>query len=305
MIFRSLFIFCTLYFIISCETTTENRYLEPVFEEIQKQTFTYSDTLKLDFYDAKKDQLRKRPLVLLVHGGGFSGGKRDNSGELKFSQAMAKMGFTVASISYRLTRNGKKTGFGCDCPTEEKLQTIKKSGEDVLKALHFLRTKNEELKIDFDRIILVGSSAGAEAVVNLAYMKGSSLYNDLPYDDLEFAGIVSFAGALLELQNLTVDNAVPTMFFHGMKDRLVPYDIAPHHYCSEDDPGYLKLYGSKAMADKLKGMGVSYNLGSDPNGTHQWAGIPYTRTKSIAEFIYTAMIQGEFVQTSRTLNPTQ
>lgn len=298
---RFLLFSCTLLLLISCNPTDENRYTKPIFENVQQQTYTYADTLKLDFYDVEEDPLDKRPLLVVVHGGGFSVGQRDNPTEVKFSKTMAKMGYTVASISYRLTRKGKETGFGCDCPTQEKLETIKMSGEDVLKALHFLKEKNELFKIDFDRVILIGSSAGAEAVVNLAYMRGSDLYKDLPYGELKFAGVVSFAGALLELESLTSENAVPTMFFHGIKDRLVPYDVAAHHYCEKDAPGYLKLYGSKAMADKLKELKVSYDLGIDPNGTHQWAGIPFSRTDTIASFIHEAVIEQQFIQTNRTL----
>src|SRR5690606_12799832 len=242
MLRRFLFFTSTLLVLISCSEKDDNRYTSAIFNEVQQRTFTYADTLKLDFYDVKEDPLDKRPLLVVVHGGGFSGGKRDNPTEVNFSKTMAKMGYTVASLSYRLSRKGKATGFGCDCPTQEKIKTIKMSGEDVLDALHFIKNKNDEFKVDFDRVVLIGSSAGAEAVVNLAYMRGSDLYKDLNYGDLEFAGVLSFAGALLELDDLTAENAVPAMFFHGMKDRLVPYDVAAHHYCAEDAAGYLKLY---------------------------------------------------------------
>lgn len=301
MLLRSLFFCCTFLMLISCSQKNENRYTKAIFENVQQQTFTYADTLKLDFYDSNQDDLNKRPLLVLLHGGGFSAGKRDNPTEVKFSKTMAQMGYAVASLSYRLTRKGKETGFGCECPAAEKIQTIKMAGEDILDALHFIKDKNELFKIDFDRVILIGSSAGAEAVVNLAFMRSSDVYKDLNYDGLNFAGVVSFAGALIELDNLTSENAVPTMFFHGMKDRLVPYDAAPHHYCDKDAPGYLELYGSKAMADKLKELGVSYNLGLDPEGTHQWAGIPFSRTDSIALFINNAIIEQQPIQIERTL----
>src|SRR5690606_8778561 len=140
---------------------------EPIFEKVQQQTYTYADTLKLDFYDAKEDLLDKRPLLVVVHGGGFSVGQRDNPTEVKFSEAMAKKGYTVASVSYRLTRKGKATGLGCDCPVEDKVETIKMSGEDILKSLHCLKKRNDICKIDFNRVIVIGSSGGAEAVVNL------------------------------------------------------------------------------------------------------------------------------------------
>lgn len=305
MLLRTLLFSCILFVLISCAPKDDNRYSEVIFKQVQKQTFTYADTLKLDFYDIKNDPLDKRPLLIVVHGGGFSVGKRDNPTEVHFSRTMAKMGYTVASLSYRLTRRGKTTGFGCDCPTQEKIKTIRMSGEDILAALHFIKNKNDQFRVDFDRVVLIGSSAGAEAVVNLAYMRGSNLYRDLNYGDLEFAGVISFAGALLELDNLKAENAIPGMFFHGIKDQLVPYDVAPHHYCPEDAPGYLKLYGSKAIADKLRELDISYNLGTDPEGTHQWAGIPFSRTDTIASFINDVIIEGQFLQINRTLKATK
>lgn len=305
MLLRTLLFSCTFFVLISCAPKDDNRYSEVIFKQVQKQTFIYTDTLKLDFYDIKNDPLDKRPLLIVVHGGGFSVGKRDNSTEVNFSRTMAKMGYAVASLSYRLTRRGKATGFGCDCPTQEKIKTIRMSGEDILAALHFIKNKNDQFRVDFDRVVLIGSSAGAEAVVNLAYMRGSDLYRDLNYGDLEFAGVISFAGALLELDNLKAKNAIPGMFFHGIKDQLVPYDAAPHHYCPKDAPGYLKLYGSKAIADKLRELDISYNLGTDPEGTHQWAGIPFSRTDTIASFINDVIIEGQFLQINRTLKATK
>src|SRR5690606_7856707 len=179
-----------------------NRYTSAIFNEVQQRTFTYADTLKLDFYDVKEDPLDKRPLLVVVHGGGFSVGKRDNPTEVKFSKTMAKMGYTVASLSYRLTRKGKATGFGCDCPTQVKIETIKMSGEDVLNALHYVKNNNDQFRADFDRVVLIGCCAWAYAVINLAYIRVTDLYNDFHYSDQKFAGVVSFAGALLALDNL-------------------------------------------------------------------------------------------------------
>ena len=71
-------------------------------------TMTYADTLKTDIYfvpQMRKDQ--RSPLILLVHGGGFTSGNRDGELESAFALDMAQRGYVVASMSYDLVRKGQ------------------------------------------------------------------------------------------------------------------------------------------------------------------------------------------------------
>lgn len=179
----------------------QERYVTSIFTKISKVTYTYSDTLQLDFYASKTDTVAKKPLLILVHGGGFGSGKRDNVLERTFSEMMAQKGYAVASISYRLTRKGKS--FSCDCPTDEKMETFLTVSEDVLMAKRYLVNKAAELNVDQNKIVLVGSSAGAEAVLNTAFMQYRYDFRKLPYDDIKFAGVISFAGAVLDADYIT------------------------------------------------------------------------------------------------------
>ncbi|MEX0287596.1 MAG: alpha/beta hydrolase, partial [Flavobacteriaceae bacterium] len=76
----------------------QERYISQTLSEIHAQTLVYSDTLQLDYYSSPIDTLSSKPLLILVHGGGFAIGKRDNPLEKSFSEEMAKRGFAVASI---------------------------------------------------------------------------------------------------------------------------------------------------------------------------------------------------------------
>ncbi|WP_238857901.1 alpha/beta hydrolase [Poritiphilus flavus] len=279
----------------------QRRYLETVFTETQLLTLNYADTLKLDFYSPKKDTAIRRPLILLVHGGGFAIGTRDNELERGFCEAMAGKGYTVASISYRLTRKGKS--FGCDCPANEKIQTFQAATEDILKATKYLTDRATELGFDKEKIILAGSSAGAEAVLNTAFMRYHQDFRSLPYPDIKFAGVVSFAGAVVDAGYLQSENAVPALMFHGEKDNLVPYGQAPHHYCDTDATGYLILDGSEAIAEKLKELNCSYQLMYDPDGNHDWANLAYSYTDVIAEFIQRTILENQLIQSRIKLQP--
>jgi acetyl esterase/lipase len=108
-------------------------------EKVNRSTFVYRDTLKLDFYSLNRSFSENRPLIILVHGGGFSSGKRDGADEAEFSRKMARKGYAVASISYRLTRKGES--FGCDCPAQTKIGTfVKASGSEAKWAANSLAT---------------------------------------------------------------------------------------------------------------------------------------------------------------------
>jgi len=270
-------------------TIGQERYLDEVFNEVNKETYPYSKGLKLDVYSPVNDKQAQRPLLLLVHGGGFSGGQRDGDLESGFMNAMAKKGYVAASMSYRLLRKDK--GFGCDCPSSDKKATFLEAAKDVYAASEYLKTNANFLGIDPEKIVLVGSSAGAEAVLNAAFMRESPAYKAVLEKPIKYAGLISFAGAVLDASLITAENAIPSLFFHGKKDKLVPYGTAPHHYCSKKDPGFIVLDGSRTMARKIRKQQLPVLLAKDPKGGHNWASIPFQKSALIAHFIYEAVLQ--------------
>lgn len=272
----------------------QERYKDPIFSDIAVDTYTYSDTLQLDFYSSRADTVEGKPLLVLVHGGGFAVGKRDNRLETNFSRDMAKRGYAVASISYRLLRKGKS--FGCDCPAGEKVDTFLAVSEDIQRAVRYLSDRAEILKFDPGKIVLAGSSAGAEAVLNTAFMQYHHRFKALPYPNLSYAAVVSFAGAVMDASYITEDNVVPALLFHGEMDNLVPFGTAAHHYCAPDTAGYIVLEGAATIAERIAALGGSYQLVYDPTGNHDWANFPYAEAGSISTFIKRTVIDGEHIQ---------
>ncbi|WP_299336295.1 alpha/beta hydrolase [uncultured Psychroserpens sp.] len=269
-----------------------------------KRTFTYAvkalDRLKLDVYtpeDIEPDQ--KLPVLIWMHGGGFSGGSREGDQELRLMEYIAAKGIIGVSISYRLLRRGTKTGFGCQCSKEEKLYTFAMAAEDFLDATNFIVDKSDSLHIDASKIIAGGSSAGAEAVLSAVYMKDYFIENTSVYDDIKFAGVLSYAGAMVDESYITEANAVPTILFHGSKDDLVPYAKAPHHFCDEDDPGFLVLNGSDIIFRQLEQLNTSYYLYKVENGKHEVATIVFEHLDPIMSFISHTIIDSKVIQTKQ------
>lgn len=285
----------TLIFLLFVTSTiiAQDRYEASSFDEILIETYTYStkdgENLDLDIYLPEYDSELERATLIYVHGGGFSGGKRDEEGIQNFCKDMAGYGYVVASISYRLTRKGKTEGFGCDCPVNEKLNTFYAAVEDIQDATFFLIENREQFGIDPQKIILAGSSAGAEAVLNTAYQPPYCY--GLDSGPVSFAGVIGMAGAIPDTTVLYDESAIPSLLFHGTDDNLVPYATAAHHYCEKDKPGYLILHGSKAIADKLEQLEVPYWLHSTCGGGHE---LNFTPTEiyfdEIIDFCYKFVI---------------
>ena len=268
------------------------------FNEVQVTSFTYKDTLQLDFYKPVSQGYDPSPLLVVMHGGGFASGSRNGANEIQFCKTMAAKGYAVASIDYRLTR--KNDPLNCDCDTEKKIFSFISAAEDLSEAVRFM---NDEQSLGFDRntIVLVGSSAGAEAILHSAFMSHDYRFSHIP--DLSISGLISFSGAVSNASYISKKNTVPTLMIHGKKDILVPFGTAAHHYCSEDKTGYLMLDGSQTIALNLKKQGGSYLLAYDPEGGHEWANKAFDQTKLVSRFIQELVLDKKFVQETIELLP--
>ena len=271
-----------------------------------KATYTYaikgSDSLKMDIYTPKNIKTNDSlPVVLWMHGGGFSSGKKDNPDEVKMMKYLTKNGYIGISISYRLLLKNFETGFGCDCPKTFKLDIFRQAAIDYLDAAKYVVDNKDKFQIDPTRIIAGGSSAGAEGVLNAVYLKLFFVDDVSKYNDVNFAGVISLAGAVVDADYITIENAVPTVMFHGTEDNLVPFGKAPHHYCATNSLGYLILDGSEIIANKLNDLGASYYFYKVVGGKHELSQIPFNQLDNILEFFNQTIQHKETIQTKRII----
>jgi acetyl esterase/lipase len=95
----------------------------------------------LDFW--KADGAGPRPLLIYIHGGGWTGG--DKKQDTAHYQPFLDKGISCAAVNYRLTPE-----FPLPAPVR-----------DAARAIQFLRTKAADWNIDTKHIALTGGSAGA------------------------------------------------------------------------------------------------------------------------------------------------
>lgn len=124
-------------------------------------------TLKLDIaVPPNATATHPQPLIVWIHGGGFSaGGKEDMRLD---ALTYARAGYVAATVNYRLTANNM-----VDAAT--RLTAITQATEDVMNAIRFLKENAGLYHIDTSRIATIGSSAGG----------GISLINAIEFDTLQ------------------------------------------------------------------------------------------------------------------------
>lgn len=289
------FITCLLL-IISCIATSQTRYIDPIFDSISTKTYAYSikgkDTLRLDLYEPKNDSLAQRPVFVIVHGGGFNSGNRNTNSLINLAENVAKKGYVVTSIDYRLLEKGAY--FGCNLPVNKKLKVYSKAADDLLSALEYIVKYKNSFKIDASKIIILGISAGAETALNVTYNRELVIKNLKRYADIQPAAVISVSGALLNA-NL-VNNAIPGVFYHGALDKVVPYDRGAHHSCDLKSKGFLIIDGSQQITKKLEVLNTSYLFYGYLKQGHSEFDIPNDNLKEAFIFIKDIVFEKKFYQ---------
>ncbi|MBD3582097.1 alpha/beta hydrolase [Flavobacterium selenitireducens] len=259
-------------------------------QKMQTLTYFRNDTLQLDLdlYLPNKKTFEKLPLMIFVHGGGFSGGERQNNAA--FCKFLSERGFAAATITYTLYMKGKN--FSCDGVLSEKIKAIRFGVNDLWLATSYFLKNKEKFNIDSNHIFISGSSAGGEAVLHAAYWDRvvMKMYeHDLP-PDFKYAGLVSGAGAIMDLNLITEKNSIPMFLFHGNGDRTVPYGTAAHHYCKTDASGWLMLFGSHSIYDHAIAKNASAELHTYCGGGHEYSGWLFEKEQqTIVDFIRKVM----------------
>lgn len=187
----------------------------------------------LDFWRAKSD--KPTPLVLFIHGGGFSHGSKEglNPREL---QELLDAGISVASINYRLLEHAP----------------LPAAHQDATRAVQFLRSKAGEWNLDKTRVGGFGASAGAQLVMYLAFHDDLALPDSADPVARESSRLACVAPSRGQT-NMASRRRTPEVF--GTADEAATQriiaDITAVSLISKDDPPVFMRY-SMAPDDRTK-----------------------------------------------------
>lgn len=236
--------------------------------------------LKLDLYFSRSDSLKKKPVVLLIHGGAFYIGSKESACEQALAYALAKRGFFVASIDYRL-------GFK---PTATDIEmSAYRAIQDAHAALRYLAHHSPGIGLDPNQVYVGGTSAGAVASLNVAFMDN----DERPARILEaekkgvvgkiedsgnrytetftIKAVANMWGAVSDLNIIDADEKIPVLSIHGTDDVVVPfeYDFPFRNSLMINRVIMDKMYGSKTIHDRLNVLGIKNKLVALPGKGHE------------------------------------
>jgi acetyl esterase/lipase len=214
--------------------------------------------LKLDFWQAKSDS--PTPLVVLIHGGGWTSGDKTTFGNAQIKPYL-DAGISVAAINYRLIQTAM---------SEKVEPPVKAPLHDAARAIQFLRSKAKEWNLDKNRVGASGGSAGACTSLWLALHE--DLANPKAQDPvlrestrLQAAAV---AGAQTSLDPKQVKEWMPTAVYGGHafgfrtdgkcramefaaamenREKIMPWikEYSPIELLSRDDPPLFLDYGGQ------------------------------------------------------------
>ena len=206
------------------------RYLDPYFAGYEVTSdITYGSarneagdmqSLELDLYEPAGDPLAERPAIIWIHGGSFAHGSKTGGFEQEQGRELAKRGFVVASIEYRLASTPVNANFN---DTESQI-AISRAWQDGRAAAEFLRTNAAAYGIDPDVILVSGYSAGGVTAANMALLGNANNDVGTQDDPKHIDGAIAYAGATLS--GFAQPGEGPILWFHGTSDNVVPYSMA-------------------------------------------------------------------------------
>ena len=228
----------------------------------------------------------RKPAIIFMFGGGFVGGERDNQSYNSWFRQLTENGYRVISIDYRLGLKGASKMGIAQVNLLDK--AIHMAVEDLFSATNFILENAEQLGVERDNIVISGSSAGAISVMQAEYeVANRTSYASVLPQDFNYAGVMSFAGAILSRKGKVKYETAPcpTMMLHGTADKIVPYrQIAVFN---------LGFYGGGKLVERFQKFGYDYNMFHFTDYGHEIASSMYTTFDLQLDFLEKNVILGK------------
>lgn len=208
------------------------------------------------------EKAKRAPLLLFVHGGGWSAGSK-KMGAGRQPAYFAKSGFAWATMDYRLVPGA----------------TVEDQAADVARAIGWLTKRARRFRLDPDRVILIGHSSGAQLAALVATDPQWLKAQGVPFEVVK--GVISLDGAGIDVPGIMAQGASGSGFYRNAfgldperQTRLSP----AAHVGAPDAPRWLLVYDSfhnppagrysAAFAQALNATGASAQVVPIKNTTH-------------------------------------
>ena len=232
--------------------TEDITYAEGLSHDSWNSANTSVVPLLMDSYVPDND-LQNRPLLMLIHGGGFSGGSKQQEALVYMANYYASRGFVVFSIDYRLRGDmGTIPQEWIDATTNvdpaelDQLYAMYPAHRDAKAALRWIIANADNYSINKDYITVGGGSAGAITSIGLGVSELGDYKDEISLSEdntlsttslsqtYEVKTILDFWGSDVSIEILEsiygyqkFDSNDPALFIaHGTEDTTVPFSSA-------------------------------------------------------------------------------
>lgn len=212
----------------------------------------------IDFYPSRE---KRAPLIIYVHGGGWSAGSRALGAD--FAAHFQARGFAVATVGYRLLPSVK---------VEDQLG-------DLAASIRWMSHHASKLHADPGRIILIGHSSGAHLAAMIATDPRWLEEAGVRFDSIR--AVVSLDGAGLDVPGIMAAGADASPFYAGAfgRDPDRRAALSPtSHAAAPNAPCWLFLYDgahnpaagyfARHLADALIAAGAAAQVVPIGDTTH-------------------------------------
>lgn len=217
----------------------------------------------LDLYRPKHSGNKTLPVLIYIHGGGWSGGTKNNDFIMNvWGPYFIKQGMAVVTVGYQTKAKNLY-------PTEN---------NDIACALAYLKKNADTYNIDITQSIFFGNSAGGQLAAYAAL--------NTPYKDYDYAvpkGVIDFYG-VSDLSQIVVGSHPDynARRYLGKNYIEKASQASPTNYIHKGAPPFLIAHGnrdtvvpqsqSEELYRKLKEAGISVTYIEVPGASHAFKG---------------------------------
>lgn len=288
-----------LFVIIACLASgliqAQLNYVAKLYNYVKETGVLYGADVKydgnninlyMDIYKPAGDNNPARPILMLIHGGGFVQGTRQEMDQMCID--FAKRGYVTATIDYRLgfyQPSFLPSPFAYD--TAEVIRAAARAIQDAHGAMRFLKGRAAQDSSDINLAFVGGASAGSITALHMAYVDklseeppatGSisnvvtntlnvarpalgSIFGSLNQNgqNSQVQAVVNLFGALLDTMMIESASDVPLFSYHQTGDPVVACDNKKGLWGMPLNIGqnYPYLYGSCSIEPRMLSLGFT------------------------------------------------
>ena len=218
--------------------------------------------LKLDIYQPTTSKNKNFPAVLLIHGGGWLTGSKENLQIM--AQNLALKGYVAITVSYRL-------GLEATYPA---------AINDIKDAIIWVKQHSKKYQINQNKIAILGTSAGAHLATLVGVTPNLKIFNSHPKISNNVQAIINIDGIVSFIHPKSEEGIMASTWLGGSKETNFKKwkEASPLEYVNKNSPPTMFINsslerfhaGRDEFVQVLKHHGIYYEINTLFDSPHSF-----------------------------------